>query len=232
MKIDRAIIIRRLKVDLSLEYAQMCAESCDKHNVPYEYLDGIEFMSSEDAYKAVGMRIGSKNKYTQGNNNCNASHIKAWQRIVELNVPCLILEHDTIVKGEVTNIDIPEMSIVAFGNRIHNLESYEPIGPIDKLVEIKKNMGAHAYAITPDTAKYLLSHGEPDGVNFNVDVHLMIDKTSGLPLYMTEPPQVVCWPRVSTRELSKDGTPRYEMAPTWTFVEASTPGWAAGCKLP
>lgn len=230
MKVDRALIIRRLKVELSMEYAQMCAESCERHGVPYEFVDGIEFLSSEEAYRAVGLEIGALNKYTQGNNNCNASHIKTWQRIAEIQKPCLVLEHDAIVKGNVTNIDIPDMSVVTFGNRVGNLDMYEPIGPIERLVEIQKNMGAHAYAITPNTAQWLVDYGKKDGVNFNVDVFLMIDKTSGLPLYMTEPPQVVCWPRVSTREMRPDGSISYQVAPTWTFVEASTPGWAAGFK--
>ncbi len=231
MNIDRSLIIRRLKVPLSLEYAEMCANSCDEHKVPYEYLNGIEFMSSEDAYKAVGMKLGKNNKFTTGNNNCNASHIKAWRRIVEIDKPCLILEHDCIVKGDVMNIDIPDMSVVVFGHRVGNPDMYEPIGPIQTLLQIPKNMGAHAYALTPKSAQHLIDHGEKNEVDFNVDVHLMIDVTSGMPLYITEPPQVICWPRFSTREWVEEDKSKYETAPTWTFAEASTPGWAAGFKV-
>lgn len=230
MKIDRALIIRRKRVDLSVEYAQVCAESCEKHNLPYEFIDGIEFMSSEEAFKAVGSWKRPEYKGVTGHDNCHASHILCWRRIVELQKPCLILEHDAIVKGDVTNIDIPDMVVVTFGHRVGLPEMYEPVSPIQSLVEIPRAMGVHACGLSSVTAQWLVDNIEKNGVGTNVDSWLIIEKQSGLPLYVTEPPQVVCWPRVSTREWQDESKRRQEMGATWTFSDAMTPGWLAGLR--
>lgn len=231
MKIDRALIIRRKKVELSMEYAQICAESCEKHNLPYEFIDGVEFLSSEDAFKVVGTwKHPDYKNSTTGHDNCHASHIKCWRRIIEIQKPCLILEHDAIVKGDVRNIDIPDMSVVTFGHRVGLPDMYEPVGPIQTLIKIPKAMGVHACGLTPITAKWLVDDVEKNGVGDNVDRWLIMDTHSGLPLYVTEPPQVICWPRISTREWQDESKRRQEIGPTWTFIEAITPGWKAGFK--
>ena len=54
MKIDRALIIRRLQVPISIEYAEMCAASCEENNLPYEFIDAVEFLSCDEAFKSVG----------------------------------------------------------------------------------------------------------------------------------------------------------------------------------
>ncbi len=214
-----------------MEYAQVCAESCEKYGIPYEFIDGIEFMSSEDAFKAVGVLKRPEYKSMTGHDNCHASHIKCWRRIIELQKPCLILEHDAIVKGEVRNIDIPDMAVVTFGHRVGLPEMYEPIGPISKLVEIPRAMGVHACGLSPVTAQWLIDDIEKNGVGNNVDCWLIMERQSGLPLYVTEPPQVICWPRVSTREWQDESKRRQEMGATWTFADASTPGWLAGFRM-
>ena len=233
MKIDRALIIRRLKVQESLEYADMCAASCEKHNVPYEFVDGIEFMSSEDAFKAVGVWLNPEQHkqaggrgVSAGNNNCHASHIKAWRRIVELGKACVIFEHDVIVKGNICNIDIIEDAINIFGHRIGNENMYKPVSPIQRMVKIQQNIGGHAYGLTPSTAKWFIDDAETNGVNINVDE--WINHKCGKPLYITDPPQAVCWPRMSTREWQeqdkKHGTP----GSTTTFGTSYTPLCKAG----
>lgn len=230
MKIEKALIIRRLKVQSSMEYAQYCADSCDKFNIPYEFIDGIEFMSSEDAFKAVGTFLRPGYTGMVGHNNCHASHIKAWRRLVEIGKPCLILEHDAVVKGDVRNIDIPDMTVVTFGHRVGQVEMYTPTSPIKKLVEIPRAMGVHACGLSPITAQWILDYIDKEGVAHNIDSWLMIEKQSGLPLYVVEPPQVVCWPRVSTREWQDESKRRQEMGSTWTWAESSTPGWLAGFR--
>ena len=229
MKIDRALIIRRLKVPSSMEYADICAKSCEQFNLPYEFIDGIEFMSSEDAFKAVGCWKHPDFNWTEGHNNCHASHIKAWRRMIEIGKPCLILEHDAVIMGETKNIDIPEMSVVTFGHRVNFLEQYSPISEIKELIQIPRALGAHAYSITPKTAEFILKVYDERGVFENVDEWLIRAPSSGLPLFVTEPPQVVCWPRISTRELQLNNN-KIETAPTWTWNEALTPGWIKGLK--
>lgn len=231
MKVDRALIIRRLGVPESIEYAEMCAEGCRKHQVPFEFIDAVEFMTSEDAVRSVGVWLhpdNVKKRVSQGNNNCHASHIKCWRRIVELDRACLILEHDVIVKGNVCNIDIIDMAINIFGHRIGDERKYTPIGPIQKMVKIPQSIGGHAYALTPTTAKWFIDDAENNGVNINVDE--WINSKCGLPLYVTEPPQVVCWPRMSTREWIKPEEKRMTPGATVTFGTSWTEGYRQGYK--
>ncbi len=233
MKVDRALIIRRLRVPESMEYAQMCADGCEKHGVPYEFIDGIEFMTSEEACKAVGVWLhpdNVKKKVSQGNNNCHASHIKCWRRIVELDKACLILEHDVIMKGNVCNVDIVENAINIFGHKIQDERYYEPIGPIERMLSITKSVGGHAYALTPKTAQWFIDDAEKNGMNVNVDE--WINAGCRKPLYVTEPPQLVCWPRVSTREWIDPDNKKQFLGHTTIFAESATPGYMAGFKPP
>lgn len=227
MKVDRALIIRRLRVPESMEYAQMCANGCEKHNVPYEFIDAIEFMTSEDAMKAVGTWINPNQKrVSTGNNNCHASHIKCWRRIVELNKACLILEHDVIVKGNVCNIDIIDNAVNIFGHRISNEAMYTPVSGIKRMASIPDSIGGHAYAFTPKTAQWFIDDVEKNGVTINVDE--WINKRCGKPLFVTDPPQVVCWPRTSTREWVDPEKKHTFIGHTTTFASSNTPSCLAG----
>lgn len=235
MKVDRALIIRRLRVPESMEYAQMCADGCEKHGVPYEFVDAIEFMTSEDAMKAVGVWITPEQQkqargrgVSTGNNNCHASHIKCWRRIVELQKACVIFEHDMIVKGNICNIDIIDMAINIFGLRIGHESMYEPVSRIKKMTKIPVSTGGHAYALTPKTAQWFIDDAEKNGVNINVDE--LINSTCNLPLYLTDPPQAVCWPRMSTREWQKEDQKWMTPGPTSIDVRSTTDLYMRGFK--
>ena len=243
MKIDRALIIRRLQVPLSIEYAQMCADSCEEHNLPYEFIDAVEFMSCEEAFESVGTfkhpdyEKNSNHKDGINDPHCNihASHIKCWKRIVELDKPCIILEHDSIVKGNVRGIDIFDDTITTFGHRVSMLDSYVPPSPAKKLVKIKRAVGAHAYGITSKTAKDILNEIKINGIVQCVDQWLIMKTTSGLPLYVCEPPQVVCWPRISTRNFTNRETGDDILADKYrsSYVverDSLTPGWRKGIR--
>ena len=198
MKIDRALIIRRLNHPVSMEYAAGCAKSCEEHNLKYEFIDAIENISCEQAFKAVGVYKKESYKNSMGNCCCHASHIKCWKRIIELDKPCIILEHDAIVRGDVTNIDIPDMSVVTFGHRVLDPNQYNPIKPIKELKEIPRSVGVHACGLSPLTAKWLWESARNNGISIGIDRWLMMQRASRLPLYVSSPEQVVCWIRKST----------------------------------
>lgn len=229
MFLDRAIIIRRRRVELSQEYAEECRASCEKHGLAAEFLDGIEFMTSDQAFQAAGVWRQESYIGTTGHNNCHASHILAWRRLIEIDRPCVIMEHDAIVKGDITQVDIPDMALVTFGFRLGHERFYEPVGPFKELLEIPRSIGVHACAMTPTTARWLVEKYEQEGVGENLDKALMMDRTIGLPLYVADPPQVVCWPRMSTREWQEVDRERREMAPNWNMFV--TESWRKGLKL-
>lgn len=233
MKIDRALIIRRLQVPISIKYAEMCADSCEENNLPYEFIDAVEFLSCDDAFKSVGTFRQEKYKNKDGHCNVHASHIKCWKRIIELGKACIILEHDSIVKGDVRKLDLEDKCIYTFGHRVENKNLYTPPSPASKFVEIKRSFGVHACGITPLTAQLLWENARDEGIFTGVDNLLMIKKQSGFPLFVCEPPQVVCWTRVSTIDISysnKDSnfsTPRFASNKT-NFKETFTEGWNKG----
>lgn len=231
MKIDRALIIRRKTVELSIKYAETCIESCEQHGLPYEVIDAIDFLECDQAFAKVGVKKQPGYHNHMGNCGCHASHIKCWKRIIDLNKPCIILEHDAIVKGNVRNIDIPDMAVVTFGHRVARVDDYDPIGPCEKLIQINKAVGVHACALTPQTAKWLVADAETNGIGIGVDRWLIMERKSGLPLYVADPPQVVCWVRTST---SKFSNPNQSEAPHKRRVvnihEALSPAWHKGIK--
>jgi len=232
LKIDKALIIRRLQVPLSMEYAQICAESCEKYNLPYEFIDAVEFLNCKKAFQSVGTYKNGNYHIRDGNCCCHASHIKCWKRIIELNKACIILEHDAVVKGNVCNIDIPDMATVTFGHRVGSIDDYSPPEEAYKLVRIKRSLGVHACGLTPISAKWLWEHARDNGVKAEVDHLLMMRPPTLLPLYVCEPPQVVCWERVSTSKFTKDN--HIDDRPNETikvFPESITEGWKKGKKI-
>ena len=227
--IDRALIIRRQGVELSKQYAADCAESCEKHNLPYEFIDAVEFLECEEAFQSVGAKKSSRYNNTMGNCCCHSSHIKCWKRIIELNKPCIILEHDAIVKGDVRNIDIPDMAATTFGHRVAGVNDYNPIRPAKEFIEIRRAIGVHACGLTPNTAKWLWEHARDEGVSVGVDRWLMMQRASKLPLYVCHPEQVVCWARTSTSNF-KEGEQGVDRKKTSVanYKDAFSPSWTKG----
>ena len=212
--IKKALIIRRDGVEISKEYAQVTAESCEKHGLEYEFLKAVEFLSSKDAIESVGMKYKYQAKHSS-QACCTASHIQAFRRVIEINEPCLILEHDALVLGNVKDVEIPDNAVVTFGFRVGKPNEYLPSEPATKVTKIENSTGTHAYAITPTTAKTLLNKMKIEGVTCDIDKFLMIGESyrlnaktpplSGLPLYVCDPPQAVCWVRESTMTYKTNG---------------------------
>ena len=229
MKIDRALIIRRLENEISMEYAKGCAESCEKYGLPYEFIDAVENLPCDEAFRSVGAKKNPRYSNTQGNCCCHSSHIKCWKRIIELDKACIVLEHDAIVKGNVRNIDIPDMAVVTFGHRVVNETDYNPVGPIERLKEIPRAIGVHAAGLTPKTAAWLWQDARDNGISVGVDKWLMMQRKSGLPLYVSEPEQVVCWARVSTSNIQR--TVQFKTQPraqVQNYREAFSNKWREG----
>lgn len=230
MKIDRAIIIRREGVALSEEYAKTCAVSCETHGLPWEYMDAVQFMPASEAYKSVGTFMNPPWSHQEGNGCCHASHIKCWKRIIEIGKPCLILEHDAYVVGRCTDIDIPDddIMVITFGHRVKGKDDYKPIAPAAKFVKIARAVGVHACALNVKTATWLWEDARDNGVRVGVDRWLMMGPVSGLPLYVCDPPQVVCWNRQTTMGITSNGPQRHGVRGAFNYKEALTDAWYQG----
>lgn len=237
MNVDRALIIRRDGVELSQKYAAGCAKSCEEHNLPYEFIKAVEFLSCEEAYKSVGARLSN---YTNGSGNCciHSSMIKCWKRIVELQKTCIILEHDAIVLGDVTNINIPDNTVVTFGGHVLQIDEYKPVCPAFNLVRLTSAKGCHAYSITPVTAQNLLDDVDKHGIWVGVDKLLMLrpkrvvsdPRYRNLQLLMCEPPQVVAWNRLSTNKMENTNQVKAKFVNIKNPVSMMTKYWIKGLK--
>ena len=236
MLIEKALIIRRLSNQVSIEYAKLCADSCETFGLDYEYNVAVENLSCEEAFEQTGLVATQsyKNEIKGIRGHCctTCSHFNCWQRIVELNKTCVVLEHDAILLGDIKNIDIPHDSVVTFGNIIDSPMNYEPIGPAERLEPIGSAKGAHAYALTPRTAQFLIEDARKNGVKTAVDRWLMrgFDDVPhcGKPLYMCDPPQVVSWARIST--IQSDRFNKERMTSLMNFDPSLTKSWQAGLK--
>jgi GR25 family glycosyltransferase involved in LPS biosynthesis len=196
--IDRALIIRGKDVPLSVEYAKGAAESCERFGVPYEFIDAVYMESGQEAYNSVGAKIKKNWSFNNGNAGCHASMIKCWDRIIELDKPCIILEHDALLVGDPRTIEIPDDCVVTFGFRVEKGVTYKPISDIQRLTEVKRSIGCHAYAVSVKTAKWLVHNARVEGLTCGVDRWLMMGPNSGLKIYVADPPQAVCVIRKST----------------------------------
>jgi len=195
----------------SKEWVSTCAESCEKYNLDYEILQGIEKKDYKTALETAGSFPvkGFKIKNTWG---CVlSSHILAWKRVIEVNKTTLIMEHDAIIKSpDIHKVDVPDLSIVHMGKKTIKNEfldkekrRYEKQPyPYKGLYKKFCSRGAHAYSITPGSAKYLYEKITSEGANMGIDDWIAQRHRStncGLPLYQPDPPSLVIgWVRGST----------------------------------
>ena len=208
-----------------MEYAQGCADSCEEHGLDYEFIEAVDasqYNTTKEILEVVGsFPANGYDNNRKGNVGCHASMIKCWKRICEIGAPCVILEHDALVLGDITTLDIPDNAVVTFGHRVSDRREYIPPRPAEKLVEIPRAIGVHACGLAPSTAEWLYNQAITEGVGMGVDRWLIMTRTTGLPLYVCDPPQVVCWVRETTIR-------RANVKDTVNFKEALTPAWYEG----
>lgn len=166
----------------SLQYLDDCVRSCKEfpglNVIPVQ---GYKGASYKDICKEFGLDIIPfyvNQMDTNGDTlnkafSCTAGHIKIWQMIVESGEPGVVLEHDAIVKGPLSMVDVDDDEILWLGPRIEFEHDYKfPWGAIFDYVEVDRWEGTHAYAITPKTAQHLLDCMKKFGLNDSIDGQL------------------------------------------------------------
>jgi GR25 family glycosyltransferase involved in LPS biosynthesis len=211
MIVETCLIIRRDSNQRSQEYAKVCADSIERSNMTSEYIKAVENLNIDDAAASVGMKIDWKNAESldntisdheeckeMGNACCTASHIKALRRVVEIDKPCAILEHDAYVMRNFRNFDVPDDYLVFLGPRMRDTKTYIPKSRVRRLLTIPQAIGTHAYALTPVTAKKILDHLEDVGLVYGIDHYLFMNNESKIPIVAADPYPAICWSRQST----------------------------------
>jgi len=201
-----------LKIDtpISNEYAKTCADSCDKVGLNWEYFNGYQNMTGAAAWGLTGIKTQFNEAYryienpnaAQKANACSAGHAAIWKKIAEGPDDIgIVLEHDAIMLQPIT-IPIPENMIVTLGYKMPDIERYDHVaaGLPTEIIPIRGHEGAHAYAMTKNTAQFLVNEIEARGVMSAVDnaYFIMGQRSTRVPLGIMSPTPAIGWLREST----------------------------------
>lgn len=202
--------ILRINTDLSKEYAQACADSCDAVGLEWEYHQGFQNMTGKAGWCMTGIRMKfyESIRYlpnptpAQKANACSAGHGAIWKKIADgPDDVGIVLEHDALMLHK-PDIEIPDGVIAVLGYKLTDPENYDHItaGPPQELIRIDGHEGAHAYAMTKRTAQFLVHEIEQRGVLGAVDNAYFIrgQRRTQVPLVLVSPTPAIGWLREST----------------------------------
>lgn len=220
MPVASKAYILRIDTPVSIEYAEICAKSCDKVGLPWEYFQGFQGMKGQEAWLKTGIKmkfktVTGKDPNTDGERAecCSAGHGAIWKAIAEgPDEAAIILEHDALMLHPM-KLNIPDGVIVALGYKLQDPSKYEHLkaGPPNELIDITGHEGAHAYAITRNTARMMIEEIEERGVMAAVDnaYFLPKERKTKMKLAIASPTPAIGWLRQSTiwRKAATRNTP-------------------------
>lgn len=209
MKVSKAYILK-IDTPVSNEYAKICADSCDKIGLDWKYYNGFQNMTGKMAFGKLGISGLPTEPYQQIHNPhqahkamcATAGHFGIWKAISEgPDEAAVILEHDAIMLQPI-NIDIPDNKIVVLGYKLQDPSRYnhKDAGEPKELISIDGHEGAHAYAITKNTAKFLINEIAEKGIRSAIDNDYFIrgQRKTAIPLVIASPTPAMGWLREST----------------------------------
>ncbi len=208
---------------ISREYAKTCADSCDAVGLAWEYFEGYTNISIYDSWIRTGINTPTL-KGLVGDSRidntqcCSAGHAAIWKKISEGNEAAIVLEHDAIMLHN-PNVDIPDDRIVVLGYKTPDPSKYDHIsaGPPQRVIELAAHEGAHAYALTPTTAKAMVTEIETHGILGCIDNAYFIkhQRRTKTPLAIMDPTPAIGWLRESTL-WKKSATANYDFIPSFS----------------
>lgn len=209
MKVSKAYILK-IDTPVSNEYAKTCADSCDKIGLDWKYYNGFQNMTGKMAFGKLGISGLPTEPYQQIHNPhqahkamcATAGHFGIWKAISEgPDEAAVILEHDAIMLQPI-NIDIPDNKIVVLGYKLQDPSRYnhKDAGEPKELISIDGHEGAHSYAITKNTAKFLINEIAEKGIRSAIDNDYFIrgQRKTAIPLVIASPTPAMGWLREST----------------------------------
>lgn len=196
MKLGRAYILH-IDTEKSKEYAKECADSCEHNSVKYEMFDGFMGLTIEDLAEKTGWKIGREGLEDHDRQyvkeyNAALGHIEIWRKIAKSEEAGIVLEHDCIVKKNFHDLEVYDGQILHLGPRIDYGTDYEFPSMETHLMHIRRHEGAHAYAMTPDTAKFLLAQVEKEQRLLPTEALISVRNRYDLDMLESDPPYVVC----------------------------------------
>lgn len=202
MKPTKAYIIK-INTPLSHQLSETAARSCIKVDLDYEYFYGVEGLTEEEAFKTLPFPVTLHHTQLAAAACVTVSHYLVWQKIVEENVCAVVLEHDAIMLHK-PDLDIPDNEIVVLGYKLRDpkIYDYRQAGPPKEIVKLHAHSGAHAYCLTPTTARILLDEVRDQGIIESIDNRYFLrdkpEKVTGVPISIMNPSSAIGWLRKST----------------------------------
>jgi predicted O-methyltransferase YrrM len=140
---------------LSIQYADDCLASCKQFNVDAGLFQGIKNKTNRELTRKYGYHIKT---FDYSSEYCGTvGHFEIWKEIAKSGEVGVVLEHDAVVVGDLNNLTVEDGQILFLGPRLYDREHYTfPVDESIDYVDIDFYNGAHAYAITPNTAAMML----------------------------------------------------------------------------
>ena len=202
--------ILRIDTDISISYSEDAAKSCASVGLPYQYVQGFQNQTGKSAFGSLGIQGLPTEPYKRIDNPstghkamcATAGHMRIWQSIIDgPDEAVVILEHDAIMLQPLT-IDIPDNKIVVLGYKVTDPSRYnhKSAGPPNELIDINGHEGAHAYAITRTTARFLIEEITRQGIRSAIDNDYFIrgQRRTAIPLSIASLTPALGWLRKST----------------------------------
>ena len=223
----------------SIQYLDDCLESCKRfpgiNAIPVE---GHNNASYKDLCKEYGIGIIPYyvNQMEQAGDPRNkafsglAGHIKIWQMIADSGESGVILEHDAIIKGPLSSLEIPDDVILWLGPRIEHENDYNyPAGANIDFVDVDRWEGCHSYAITPKTAQYLLDSMKRYGINDSLDGQMGMRNMFDMKFQTLDPPVAVAVIGNRISSIESHGNPAFWNA---YYTDGFLNNLRPGCNVP
>lgn len=222
----KTFIISTSGCEKSHEYTQHAIRSCYKNNLNPTIWWGFN-KNNFDHYDLENILFVPFGKDMNIGAACaTAAHFSLWQFIAkeyENNNPVVILEHDAVVVNPI-KLDMNvnwDCGIIALGYKTTTMPPYI-LPPPQGIVPIKRHSGAHAYIITPQTARRLLIElrgvGAPRAIDnfYFMRINQQGDTESEIPLFIMQPTPVVGYLRDSTI-WGSPSTLNYDVHPSFMY---------------
>lgn len=203
MKIDKTFIIYNKENEDSVQYLQTAMESCVSVGLDnITAFDGYYNEDSSELWHKFGIHV--KPICNKKASNCSASHYLLWS-IIAQNPDYkvfMILEHDAIVL-EKPDFSVEDNVLYTLGYKFRDVnELRNRTNERQETIEIESHEGAHAYIITPSTARKLLLELKELQPNIAIDDVFFLRHSknckSDVPLKIVSPTPAVAWLRKST----------------------------------
>jgi len=179
---------------VSVQYANDCLASCRQFNVEAALFEGVKGKTNRQLTRETNLRI---NTTEYSSEYCGTiGHFNIWKAIAESGEVGVILEHDAVVKADYSNLVVNDGEILFLGPRVYSREDYgfpSQYQSIPDYIDVDFYYGAHAYMITPNTAKAMLEELERiEQILMPIDGLLGLRNKFDMKLKAVDPAFVIC----------------------------------------